>query len=88
MIEEVDLGPFKQKRDHGIPMRKAAYGLLEILYDRCGDHVDVDKIVDAVVNLCMADSAEEILIPNLNILAKLSQRSGVVVLSRIEAIVT
>ena len=35
----------------------------------------------------MADTAEEILIPNLNILAKLSQRSGVVVLSRVDAIV-
>ena len=87
LIEEVDLGPFKQKRDHGIPMRKAAYGLLEILYDRCADHVDVDKIVDVVINLGMADSAEEILIPNLNILSKLSQRSGVVVLSRVDAVV-
>ena len=29
LIEEVDLGPFKQKRDHGVPMRKAAYALLE-----------------------------------------------------------
>ena len=72
LIEEVDLGPFKQKRDHGVPMRKAAYGLLEILFDRCGDYIDVDKIVDAVVNLGLADLAEEILIPNLNILAKLS----------------
>ena len=68
-------------------MRKAAYGLLEQLYDRCADHIDVDKVVDAVVNQGMADTAEEILIPNLNILAKLSQRSGVVVLSRVDAIV-
>ena len=68
-------------------MRKAAYGLLEQLYDRCADHIDVDKVVDAVVNQGMADTAEEILIPNLNILARLSQRSGVVVLSRVDAIV-
>jgi hypothetical protein len=88
LIEEVDLGPFKQKRDHGIPMRKAAYGLLEILYDRSVDHIDIDKLVEAVVNLGMADAAEEILIPCLNILAKLSTRSGVVVLSKIDAIVT
>jgi len=69
-------------------MRKAAFGLLEILYDRCADYIDIDKLLEAVVSQGMADGAEEILIPSLNLLAKLGTRSGVVVLSRIDAIVT
>ena len=87
LIEEVDLGPFKQKRDHGVPMRKAAYALLEQLYDRCAERIDLDKLVDAVVNMGLVDGAEEVVIPSLTILARLGQHSGVVVLSRIDAIV-
>ena len=68
-------------------MRKAAYALLEQLYDRCTERIDVDKLVDAVVNMGLADGAEEVVIPSLTILARLGQRSGVVVLSRIDAIV-
>src|SRR5690606_8165339 len=33
LITEVDLGPFKHKNDEGIPIRKAAYGLIDSLVE-------------------------------------------------------
>lgn len=34
LIQEVDLGPFKHKVDEGIPIRKAAYALLDSLVEK------------------------------------------------------
>jgi cullin-associated NEDD8-dissociated protein 1 len=34
LITEVDLGPFKHKVDEGIPIRKAAYALLDSLVEK------------------------------------------------------
>jgi len=87
LIEDVDLGPFKHKVDKGLPMRKAAFQLLEELFDKASDHVDVSKIVQAVVLSGLSDSNEDSVVLNLHILAKLTQRSGAVVLSQIESIV-
>jgi len=86
-IEEVDLGPFKQKYDHGIPVRRAAYQLLETMYDRAKDYVNIVRIVDTVNNKGLIDTSEECVVMNLNLLVKLSQFSSIVVISRIEQIV-
>ena len=66
-------------------MRKAAFHLLDVLYHR-SDAIDLNKMVDAVI-AGLADGAEDALVLNLSILSKLSQKSCVIVLSRIDAIV-
>lgn len=40
LLKEVDLGPFKHKVDEGLPIRKAAFQLLETLQDRASDCID------------------------------------------------
>lgn len=88
-IEIVDLGPFKQERDLGQPMRKAAYQLLETLQDRdSSEYCDLDKLVNEVAFNGLTEEDEEILTLNLNILAKLTERASVIVLSKIDQLVT
>lgn len=88
LIEEVDLGPFKHKVDNGLSMRKAAFQLLETLQDRASDRIDLAQVVDTIVRVGLSDTAEECIVLNLNILAKMSQNSIMVVLSCIDNIVT
>jgi cullin-associated NEDD8-dissociated protein 1 len=87
LIETVDLGPFKHKVDNGLPMRKAAFQLLETLYDQLQADIDINRAVEQVVHTGLGDGAEECIVLNLNILNKLSQRSGVVVISFMDPIV-
>lgn len=39
LIKEVDLGCFKHKVDEGIPVRKAAYGLIETMVEKVPERV-------------------------------------------------
>ena len=41
LIDEIDLVPFKHKVDRGLPLRKAAFQLLETVFLKACDHVDV-----------------------------------------------
>ena len=87
LIVTVDLGPFKQKFDNGIPMRKAAFQLLETMFENLESHVDINKIVEVVISLGLGDANEEVIVLALSILTKLSARAGVVVLSQMDNIV-
>jgi hypothetical protein len=41
LITEVDLGPFKHKNDEGIPIRKAAYALIDSLVEKIPEKTDI-----------------------------------------------
>lgn len=87
LIDEIDLGPFKHKVDRGLPLRKAAFQTLETVFLKAPDYVDVLQIVDAIVSSGLADTEEDNVVLTLHILAKLTQKASVVVMSRIENIV-
>jgi cullin-associated NEDD8-dissociated protein 1 len=42
LITEVDLGPFKHKNDEGIPIRKAAYALIDSLVEKIPERTDIN----------------------------------------------
>ena len=74
------------KVDRGLPLRKAAFQLLETLFNCASDQVDVLQIVDAIVNSGLTDTEEESVVLTLNVLEKISKLACVVVFSRIEQI--
>lgn len=61
MISEVDLGPFKHKVDEGIPIRRAAYGLLETMVEKVPERLDTSTIVEVCIK-GLEDTAEECMI--------------------------
>jgi cullin-associated NEDD8-dissociated protein 1 len=61
LITEVDLGPFKHKVDEGIPIRKAAYALLDTMIEKIPERVDCNYITEVVIK-GLEDTAEECMI--------------------------
>lgn len=61
LIKEVDLGPFKHKIDDGIPIRKAAFGLIDTMIEKIPDRVDSSLITEVVIK-GLDDTAEECMI--------------------------
>ena len=85
LIEEVDIGPFTQKYDRGIPIRRAAFQLLQTLFEVGALSSDaILKLVEAVVTYGLVDTAEEVVVLTLQILAKVSQKACVHVVTKLE----
>jgi cullin-associated NEDD8-dissociated protein 1 len=66
LIEEVDIGPFTQKYDKGIPIRRAAFQLLQTLFEVGATSADgILGLVDVIVKSGLVDTAEEVVVLNL-----------------------
>jgi cullin-associated NEDD8-dissociated protein 1 len=61
LIKEVDLGPFKHKVDDGIPIRKAAFGLIDTMIERVPERIDCTTVAEVVIK-GLDDTAEECMI--------------------------
>jgi cullin-associated NEDD8-dissociated protein 1 len=85
LITEVELGPFKHKNDDGIPIRKAAYALIDSMVEKL-PKLSFPPILEVVIR-GLEDPAEECLILCLHILGRLIQITPVDVIAGIEALV-
>ena len=86
LITEVDLGPFKHKEDRGVPIRKAAFGLLETLIEKIPERLECNDIVTVAIK-GLDDLEEACVIQCLLILGRLIAWQPTFVVSSIEHLV-
>lgn len=86
LITEVDLGPFKHKVDEGIPIRKAAYGLLDTMIEKIPEKSDCVHIVEVVIK-GIEDTAEECMIICLHVIGRLISWAPTIVVSNMDHLV-
>lgn len=85
LIHTVDLGPFTHKVDDGLPLRKAAYGLLETLVDFLPEKVEPNTLVENILR-SLDDPSEEIHLLCHQILCKLATWASGTLLSVLDSI--
>lgn len=86
LITEVDLGPFKHKVDEGIPLRKAAFALLDTMVEKMPERSDLNLITEVAIK-GLDDSAEECMILCLHLIGRLIQCSPTIVVSNMDHLV-
>ena len=86
LITEVDLGPFKHKQDDGIPIRKAAYSLIDSLVEKLSNRLELSHVIEVAIK-GLDDAAEECLILSLHILGRLINLTPTLILSFIDQII-
>ena len=86
LITEVDLGPFKHKVDEGIPIRKAAYGLLDTMIEKIPDKSDCGHITEIAIK-GLDDTAEECMIICLHLLGRLINWAPTIVVSNMDHLI-
>jgi len=86
LIRIVDLGPFTHKVDDGIPLRKAAYSLMETFQELIPEKVEPNQLAVALVQ-GLDDPSDEVQMICHQILCKLASWSGGAVLGALDALV-
>ncbi|CAI2372344.1 unnamed protein product [Moneuplotes crassus] len=70
LIKEVDLGPFKHKIDEGRPIRKAGFVLLDTIFEKIPERINVPIINDMIL-VGLADPDDDCCSQTLHILLKM-----------------
>lgn len=86
LIQEVDLGAFTHKVDDGLPLRKAAYELIDTLLDNIPDKVEPNALAENLIQ-GLEDMSDEVQMICHQVLSKLSDWAGGAVLGALDAIV-
>ena len=80
------MGPFKHKVDDGIPIRKAAYSLLDSMIEKTPEKLNISAIVETVIK-GLDDSAEECMILCLHIIGRVLGYTPGVLVTNLDLIV-
>ena len=80
------MGPFKHKVDEGIPIRKAAYGLLDTMIEKIPDRSDCSHITEVAIR-GLDDSAEECMIICLHLIGRLISWAPTIVVSNLDLLI-
>lgn len=86
LIKEVDLGPFKHKIDDGIPIRKAAYALIDTMVERIPERVNCPLITEVSIK-GLDDTAEECMVQSLSLIHRLSCFAPIFIVTQIEQLI-
>lgn len=70
LIKEVDLGPFKHKIDEGRPIRKAALVLLDTIFEKMPERINVPITCDTII-IGLSDPDDDCVSQTLHVLIKL-----------------
>jgi cullin-associated NEDD8-dissociated protein 1 len=70
LIKEVDLGPFKHKIDEGRPIRKAGFVLLDTIFEKMPEKINVPVALDTIL-IGLSDPDDDCVSQTLHILIKL-----------------
>lgn len=70
LISEVDLGPFKHKVDNGVPLRIAAFNLIEHVIEKYPHATQHPGLVDSVIR-GLDDPQEEVMVNCMHVVTRL-----------------
>uniref|UniRef100_A0A7S3JJY1 TATA-binding protein interacting (TIP20) domain-containing protein n=1 Tax=Euplotes harpa TaxID=151035 RepID=A0A7S3JJY1_9SPIT len=70
LIKEVDLGPFKHKIDEGRPIRKAGFVLLDTIFEKLPEKINVPITLDIIL-VGLSDPDDDCVSQTLHVLIKL-----------------
>ena len=70
LIKEVDLGPFKHKIDEGRPIRKAGLVLLDTMFEKMPERINVPVTLDIIL-IGLSDPDDDCVAQALHILIKM-----------------
>lgn len=87
LIEEIQLPDNTvQKLDKGLPIRRAAYNLLLALFEVGAlNSDDVLSLINALISIGLVDTSNDIVILVLHVLAQLTKKTCVAVVSKLDA---
>lgn len=86
LIKKVDLGAFMHITDDGLPIRKAAYGLIETLLEQLPEKIDSNKILEHII-IGLDDPSDEVQMLCHQLLTKLINLGPGAVAGNLNAII-
>ena len=81
LIKTIDLGPFKHTVDHGVPIRKSAFNLLQNIVNKYP--IKQSEIIDAVIG-GFGDSNDDVQVLCFGFMNRLIVACPMIVISKLD----
>lgn len=86
LIKKVDLGAFMHVTDEGLPIRKAAYGVIETFIEQLPEKIDANRVLEHII-IGLDDPSDEIQMLCHQLLAKFINWGAGAVIGSLNAII-